>query len=294
MKKWLSLLFVTVLLFVLAACGGGEEQPTEEETEAPAEEETEESATENGELETLVVGASNVPHAEILEFATDLLEERGIELEIVTFNDYVLPNQALAEGEIDANYFQHIPYLEGQIEEHGYDFVNAGGVHIEPIGVYSQEYESLEELPNGAEILMSSSVADHGRILMMLEQEGLITLSDEVDGVEATVDDIVENPKNLQFSANIEPAMLPQAFQNGEGDAVLINSNYAIDHGLDPFTDAIAIEDGEDNPYVNIIAVRSEDENNEEIQTLLEVLRSEEVQTFIEETYNGAVVPVSE
>ncbi|SFE94432.1 MetQ/NlpA family ABC transporter substrate-binding protein [Alteribacillus iranensis] len=295
MKNWLQLLLVFALVLLLAACGG-QEDSAEENAENDNTEQTSETTDQEGASEentTLTVGASNVPHAEILEFATDLLAEEGIDLQIETFNDYVIPNQALSEEEIDANYFQHIPYLEGQIEEHGYDFVNAGGVHIEPIGVYSQEYGSLDELPDGAEVLMSSSVADHGRILMMLEEEGLITLDEEVDGVNATIEDIVENPKNLEFTANIEPAMLLQAYQNGEGDAVLINSNFAIDNGLDPQEDSITLESGEDNPYVNIIAVRSGDENNEEIQTLLEVLRSDEVKTFIEEEYEGAVLPVS-
>ncbi len=141
----------------LAACGGGgEESGSEEETT------------------TLTVGASNVPHAEILEFASDQLEEEGVDLQIETFNDYIVPNQALAEEEIDANYFQHVPYFESQIEENDYDFANAGAIHIEPMGVYSQDYDSLGELPEGAEVIMSSSVADHGRILSMLEDEGVL------------------------------------------------------------------------------------------------------------------------
>ncbi|WP_018921873.1 MetQ/NlpA family ABC transporter substrate-binding protein [Salsuginibacillus kocurii] len=278
MKKLALLATTGTAALVLAACGT----------------DGEESGGEGEETQTLTVGASNVPHAEILEYAEDALEEEGIELEIETFNDYVLPNEYLAEGELDANYFQHIPYLEDQIEEHGYEFEHAGGIHIEPIGVYSQEYDSLDELPDGAEIIMSDSVADHGRILTLLEEEGLITLAEGVD-VDATVDDIEENPRDLEFQANVEAAVLPTAYEQGEGDAVLINSNYAIDYDLNPMEDAIATESTElDNPHVNVIAVPAGDEDNEEIQTLVEVLRSEDVQDFIVEEYENAVVPVSE
>lgn len=243
------------------------------------------------ETSTLKVGASNVPHAEILEQVQPILEEQGIELEIETYQDYIFPNQDLESGEIDANYFQHIPYLESQIAEHGYEFENAGGIHIEPIGVYSQEYDSLDALPNDATILMSSSVADHGRILSMLEAEGLITLDASVEKTEAEVSDITENPKNLQFETDYEAALLVQMYEQGEGDAVLINSNYAIDAGINPQEDSIALENS-DSPYVNVIAVRSGDEDNEEVQALVEALKSQEIQDFILEEWGGSVVPV--
>ncbi|WP_088006515.1 MetQ/NlpA family ABC transporter substrate-binding protein [Indiicoccus explosivorum] len=240
---------------------------------------------------TLTVGASNVPHAVILEEAAPLLEEQGIDLEIETYQDYILPNKDLAAGTLDANYFQHVPYLESQIADFGYEFANAGGIHIEPIGVYSKEYDSLDELPEGATILMSNSVADHGRILAMLEKKGLIKLAEGVEKTEAEVSDIVENPKNLQFDADYEAALLVQMYEAGEGDAVLINSNYAIDAGLNPMEDAIALEDS-DSPYANIIAVQEGDEDNEDIQALVEVLKSDEIQEFILEEWQGAVVPV--
>ena len=241
----------------------------------------------------LVVGASNVPHAEILEKAKPILKEKGIDLEIVKFQDYVLPNKALADKDIDANYFQHIPYLESQKKEHGYDFVNAGGIHIEPIGIYSKKYKSLEELPDGATIIMSNSVADHGRILSLLETQGLIKLKDGIDKTKATLDDIVENPKNLKIEATDAPEMMVTYYENEEGDAVVINSNFAIDAGINPVKDSIAIE-GSESPYVNVIAVRSGDENREEIKKLVEVLRSKEIQDFILEEWGGSVVPVSE
>ncbi|RSD28327.1 MetQ/NlpA family ABC transporter substrate-binding protein [Mesobacillus subterraneus] len=277
MKKWLLALITLVLTAGLAACG------------------TSGDNTSGGEEESkkIVVGASNVPHAEILEEAKDLLKEKGYEMEIKTFNDYIVPNQALDSKELDANYFQHIPYLEAQMAEHGYKFEVAGGIHIEPIGVYSQEHTTLEDLPEGAHIIMSSSVADHGRILTMLEKEGLITLKEGVEKVKATIEDIAENPKNLKFDTEYEAALLPQIFNNGEGDAVLINSNYAIDAGLNPLKDSIAIEES-DSPYVNVIAVREGDKDKPAIKALVEVLHSKEIQDFILEKYEGAVVPVNE
>lgn len=267
MKKFLAGALLSVSALTLAACGGEEESSK------------------------LVVGASNVPHAEILEHAKPLLEEQGIELTIETYQDYVLPNQDLDSGELDANYFQHIPYFESQKEEFGYDFENAGGIHIEPIGLYSKKYGSIEELPEGATILMSNSVADHGRVLAMLEAQGLIKLAEGVDKTAAELTDIVENPKNLEFDANYEAALLVQLYENEEGDAVLINSNYALDAGLNPMEDSIAIEDSE-SPYVNIIAVKAGDEDKKEIKALVDVLHSKEIQDFIVEEWGGSVVPV--
>lgn len=277
MKKWLIVFITLALSITLAACG------------------TSDDKTEGGKEESkkIVVGASNVPHAEILEEAKPLLKEKGYELEIKTFNDYIVPNQALDSKELDANYFQHIPYLESQMAENNYKFEVAGGIHIEPIGVYSKKYKSLDDLPKGAHIIMSSSVADHGRILTMLEKEGLITLKEGVEKVKATTDDIAENPKKLKFDTEYEAALLPQIFNNGEGDAVLINSNYAIDAGLNPIKDSIAIEES-DSPYVNVIAVREGDKDKPAIKALVEVLHSKEIQDFILEKYKGAVVPVKE
>ncbi|MEI2468563.1 MetQ/NlpA family ABC transporter substrate-binding protein [Peribacillus frigoritolerans] len=275
MKKFLGFALILVLSITLAACGS-EKDKSGSDTDK--------------ESKKLVVGASNVPHAEILEEAKPLLKEKGIDLEIETFQDYVLPNKALNDKELDANYFQHIPYLEGQIKENGYDFVNAGGIHIEPIALYSQKYKSIDKLPEGATIIMSSSVADHGRALSLLEKNGLITLKEGIDKTTATTKDIVENKKNLKFDADYEAALLPKIYESGEGDAVLINSNYAIDAGLNPLEDSIAIEDSE-SPYVNVIAVNKGDENKEAIKALVEVLHSKKIQDFILKEYKGAVVP---
>lgn len=283
MKKILSAILLFTLALILVACGSedGDENGTNSDSNGDTE----------TEVKKLVVGASNTPHAVILEKVQPILKEQGVDLVIEEYTDFVLPNTDLADGEIDANYFQHIPYLESFTKDHGLDLVNAGGIHIEPIGVYSKKYASLEELPEGATILMSNSVADHGRVLAMLEGQGLITLADDIDKTKAEVKDIVENPNNIQFDANYEAALLPQLYNNDEGDAVLINSNYAIDAGLNPLEDSIAIEDS-DSPYVNIVAVRAGDEDKEEIKALIDVLQSKEIQDFILEEWGGSVVPV--
>lgn len=281
-KKFSFILVLTIALSVfLAACGTSDKGK---------------SGSDNGgekEDNKLVVGASNVPHAEILEEAKPLLEEEGIELEIVKYNDYVMPNKALHEKELDANYFQHIPYLELQLKDNEkYDFVNAGGIHIEPIGIYSKKHKSLDELPKGAKIILSNSVADQGRVLSILEAEGVLKLKEGINKTEATVKDIAENPKDFKFKTDIDPALLPQVFNNNEGDAVAINSNFAIDAQLNPLEDSIAIE-GSESPYVNIIAVNKGNENSKNIKKLIEILHSEKIQEFIKSEYKNAVVPVS-
>ncbi len=281
MKKFKGLALLSSAL-LLAACGNGGEESTEE----TAEETTEET-------QTLTVGASNVPHAEILEFVAPLLEEEGIELEIETYNDYVIPNLALSDGDLDANYFQHVPYFETQVEENDYDFVNAGGIHIEPLGAYSNDHEDLSELPEGATILTSNSVSDHGRVLGILVDAGLVEVDESVDLVDATFDDVTENELNLQFEYEYDAALLPTLYAENEGDVFFINSNFAVDHDISPIDDSIALESTA-SPYANIIAIRSEDEDDERIAKLVEILRSEETQDFILETWDGAVVPVDE
>ena len=169
--------------------------------------------------------------------------------------------------------------------------MNAGGVHIEPIGIYSKKYKSLDEIPEGGLIIMRDAVSDEGRILSIFQEHGLIKLKEGVSKTKATINDIVENPKKLVFQPNIEAALLPQVFNNGEGDAVVINANYALDAGLDPVNDPIVVESSKDNPYVNILTVRTGDEKREDIKALVEVLHSKEIQDFITDTYKGAVLP---
>ena len=282
-NKWIKGIVGLSAGVLLAACGNGQE--TKKDTDA---------AADTGEEETtLRIGASNVPHAEILEFVAPKLEEEGITLEIERYNDYVIPNVALEEGDIDANYFQHGPFFEDAVAENDYDFVNAGGIHIEPIAAYSNDHESLDDLQEGAKILVSSNAPDYGRVLAILEEADLITVADDVDLTTASFDDIEENPLDLQFEYEYDPALMPTLLENNEGDVVFINSNFAVDHDLNPLEDSIAIESSS-SPYANIIAVRSEDEDNPAIARLIEELRSEETQDFILETWEGSVVPVTE
>lgn len=281
-KKWIKGTIVLGAGLLLAACGNDQGEQTDTGTDADTAEET-----------TLRIGASNVPHAEILEFVAPKLEEEGITLEIERYNDYVIPNVALDEGDIDANYFQHVPFFEEAVIENDYDFVNAGGIHIEPIAAYSKRHDRLDDLQEGAKILVSSNAPDYGRVLAILEEADLITIADGVDLTTATFDDIEENPLDLQIEYEYDPALMPTLLENDEGDVVFINSNFAVDHELNPLEDSIAIEDTS-SPYANIIAVRAEDEENPAISRLIEELRSEETQDFILETWEGAVVPVAE
>ncbi|MFD2922708.1 MetQ/NlpA family ABC transporter substrate-binding protein [Halobacillus naozhouensis] len=274
MKKFSISVLALLFILVLSACGSSGEK----------------SSSEEGKTE-IKVGATSVPHAEILQQAKPILEEKGITLKIEEYQDYILPNKDLAEGRIDANYFQHIPYLKAQEAEHGYDFANLGGIHIEPMGIYSKDISSIDEIEEGTTVIMSRSVADHGRILSLLEREGLIKLDEGVDKVNATVDDIVENPKNLKFDTGVDAAILPKTYKREEGALVAINTNYAIQAGLNPSEDALILEDSE-SPYVNVVAAQSEDKDSKALQTLVDVLHSEEIQTFIKEEYDGAVVPV--
>ncbi|XQY91316.1 MetQ/NlpA family ABC transporter substrate-binding protein [Metabacillus sp. HB246100] len=283
MKKYLLSIVLTVFAILLVACGGGENEANQEN-----------NAGNEEEAKVLKVGATTVPHAEILEEAKPLLAEKGIDLEIEEFSDYPIINPALAEGDLDANYFQHVPYLDNAIKENGFELENVGSIHIEPFGIYSKEYKTLEELPEGAKIIMSNNVAEMGRVLALLQEKGLITLDSEVEKINATKDDIIENPKNLEIVDSVAPEMLASAFENNEGDAVIINGNYALAAGLNPAEDAVALEAGEDNPYANIIVVRSEDKDKEEIKTLVEVLKSQEIKEFINTKYPGSVLPVNE
>lgn len=279
-KQWIKGISLVGVGLLLAACGNEEATDTAENSN-----ETEET--------TIRVGASNIPHAEIIEHVAPTLEEEGITVEIERYNDYVIPNVALEEGDIDANYFQHEPFFEDAVAENNYDFVNAGSIHLEPIGAFSQRHENLEDLPENATILVSSNAPDYGRVLAILQDAGLLTVEEDVDLTTASFDDIAENPLNLQFEYEYDPALMPTLLEQDEGDVVFINSNFAVDHDLNPLEDAIAIEKSS-SPYGNVVAIRSEDEDNPAITRLIEVLKSEETQEFILDTWDGAVVPVTE
>ena len=235
---------------------------------------------------TLKVGATPVPHAEILEFVKPALEKKGVKLEITEFNDYVQPNLAVDAAELDANFFQHKPYLEVFVKDHGSDLVAVAGVHIEPMGLYSQKLKSIDDLKDGATIAIPNDPTNGGRALLLLAKKGLITLEDPTSVV-ATVLDITENKKNLHFQ-ELEAAQLPRAL--ADVDAAIINSNYAIPAKLNPLTDSLLSEDA-DSPYVNILVGNSESAKNPDIKVLVEELTSKATAKFILDTYKGAVVP---
>lgn len=275
----LSLAAAAAAALTLSACGAGDGGTDEE------------AGTENEDgIVELTVGASPVPHADILQFVDDeLAEEAGISLEIEEFEDYLIPNQALNDGDIDANYFQHEPWFNNEVEENGYDIVHFEGVHIEPFALYSNQYDDIADLPEGATIALNNDPSNQARGLVLLEEAGLITLSEDVDAESATFNDVDENPQNFEF-IEADASALTRTLDDVE--AAVINGNNALEAGLSPTEDGLLVEDGEDNPYANFLAVRSADEDNEAIQTLNDLLHSEEVREYIEETWqDGEVLP---
>ena len=234
----------------------------------------------------LKVGATPVPHAEILNVVKPILAKEGIELQIIEFTDYVRPNLALADRELDANFFQHIPYLETFSSERRLNLTWVAKVHIEPMGVYSHKVKDLKSLKNGAVIGIPNDPTNGGRALLLIEKAGLITLKPGV-GLTATIYDIADNPNKLRFQ-ELEAAQLPRALP--DLDAAVINTNFALEAKLDPLKDAIFIE-GSDSPYANVLAVRSADKNNADIAKLAKALQSSAVRDFIRTRYQGAVVP---
>lgn len=275
MKKVLAILAaMAVAVLALAGCGGSDQAADGGDKAA------------SGEVKVLKVGATAVPHAEILEQIKDDLKAENIDLQIVEFSDYVQPNLALNDGELDANYFQHAPYLENFIQEHPeLKLVNAAGIHIEPMGIYSHKIKGFNELQDGASVAIPNDPTNGGRALILLARAGLITLNDP-NNIAATVQDITDNPKQLKFE-ELEAAQVPRAID--DVDIAVINSNFAMQVGLNPMTDTLLIEDAS-SPYVNIVAVRQGDENRPEIQALIKALQSDKVKNFIQEKYNGAVV----
>lgn len=240
--------------------------------------------------ETLRVGASITPHSEILEQAKPILAKEGITLEIVQIEDVVTPNTGLVEGSLDANFFQHQPYLDDFNAENNTELVSAGSVHYEPFGIYAGKTGSLSELGDQAVVAVPNNTTNEARALLLLQQEGLIRLKDGVD-IKATIQDIVENEKNLTFK-EIAPEQLTKALP--DVDIAVINGNYAIEGGL-KVKDALAVESDQSvaaKTYANIVAVRKEDADKESIKKLLEVLQSKEIQKYIEDTYEGAVIPI--
>lgn len=276
MKKFLALALGLTLALGLAACGG---TPTEETTDTPAE-------TPAAEGTTLVVGASPTPHAEILKQVVPILAEQGITLEVKEYTDYNQPNVAVEDESDDANYFQHVPYMEQFNTEKGTHLVSVAEIHYEPMGIYAGKTTALADLPDGATIAIPNDTTNEGRALLLLQSEGLIEI-DEAAGLNATPKDITSNPKNLKFQ-ELEAAMLPHTID--EVDVSVINSNYALQAGFNPVEDALAIESAEGTPYPNALVVKEGRENDPAIQALAEALQSETIKTYINETYGGAVV----
>lgn len=236
--------------------------------------------------DTLSIAATPVPHAEILEFIQDDLKEQGITLDIKVFTDYVQPNQQVAEGQIDANFFQHRPYLESFNQEHGTDLVSVGLVHVEPFGAYSDKLDDIANLADGALVAIPNDPSNGARALLLLQEHGLIELEDPTN-ILATSRDISTNPKNLKFK-ELEAAALPRILP--DVDMALINTNYALEAGLNPVDDALFIE-GIESPYANLVAVTDANQDDARVATLIEVLQSPQVKEFILETYEGAIVP---
>ena len=236
----------------------------------------------------LKVGATPEPHAEILNLVKDDLAAEGIALEVIEFQDYVIPNEAVESGEIDANYFQHLPYLNSFNDERGYHLVNAGGIHVEPFAVYSSKIKDLKDLKKKAKIAIPNDPTNEGRALLLLQDAGLITLK-EGAGLQATPQDIADNPLKIKFK-EIEAASLPRVLK--DFDAAVINGNYAIQAGLSALKDGLFVE-GSSSPYVNVIAVKAGNENNDAIKALVKALQSDKVKEYIAKKYpNGDVVTV--
>lgn len=272
MKKLFIGIVSLLLAVVLTGCGGGS---TRDE-------------------KTLLVAATSKPHGDILEEAKGILkDDYDIDLEIKILDDYYIFNRSLNSGDVDANFFQHIPFFEEDVKNNDYDLVNAGGIHIEPFGFYSKQIKNVSELKENDVIVISNSIADHGRILAILDEAGVIELDDQVKVQDATIEDIKANPLKLEFK-EIKPEILTSAYENNEGAIVAINGNYAIDAGLNPTKDAVLIESAnEDNPYINIVACQKGHENDTKIKALVEVLQSDKIKDFITSTYSdGSVIPV--
>lgn len=234
----------------------------------------------------LTIGVSPVPHADIVNFVAPTLKNQGIEVKVVEFSDYVQPNLSLADKELDASFFQHKPYLDEFAESRGLKLESLVAVHIEPMGVYSKSVKKVEDLAEGAKIAIPNDPTNGGRALKVLETAGLIKLKADA-GILATPNDIVENPKKLSF-LEIEAAQLPRALDDVA--AAVINSNFALGANLNPTKDAIAIE-SKDSPYANIVAIRAGESNREDLQKLKAVLTSPEVKKFLEDKFQGSVVP---
>ncbi|MFD1705202.1 MetQ/NlpA family ABC transporter substrate-binding protein [Siminovitchia sediminis] len=274
MKKWLLACSLFLGLSVLAACGGNSDDSAENETKG---------LLSDGKL---TVGVTAGEHEEIMEQVKELAAKQDLEIEIKTFSDYPIVNEALEQGDLDLNVFQHEPYLNEQKEDRNYDIVNVGNTITTPMGIYSNKVQNLDDLEEGAKIGLPNDPTNGGRSLLLFEKAGLIKLKEGV-GVTPSLKDIEENPNNYEF-IELEAAQIPR--QLDELGAAAINSNYAIESGLVPTEDSIFIED-KDSPWVNIVAARAENKDDEAIDQFLSIYQSDDIKQFIEDTYQGSVVP---
>lgn len=279
-KKLLSLILALGLTLSLAACGS--DKTTEPSVSGGS------AGEPSGESVTLTVAASPTPHAEILNQVKDVLAEQGVNLVVKEYTDYPIQNTAVEDGEVDANYFQHTPYLENFNAEHGTHLVSVVPVHYEPMGVYAGKTASIDKLADGATIAIPNDATNEGRALLLLEAQGLIKLADS-SNLESTPRDIAENPKNLEF-LEVEAAMVPKSLD--DVDLAVINANYALQNDLDAVNDPIAIESADGTPYPNVLVVKEGSENSAAVQALAKALQSDAVRDYINETYSGAVVPL--
>ena len=298
MKKKIGVLVASLALaFGLVACGGQKAETkaeSEKQTEAASEKASEKAGetekAEAGETVKIKIGATPSPHAEILEAAKDALKKKGVEIEIVTYNDYVQPNLATDQGEIDANYFQHLPYLEEFNKEKNTKVVSVGKVHYEPFGIYAGQSKDLKELKDGAKIAVPNDTTNEARALLLLQDNGIIKLKDGA-GLTATKQDVVENPHNIELY-EVEAAQIPRSLDSV--DFACMNGNFALQANLKP-SDALVVEKADSEAaqtYANIVAVAEKNKNAEWAKTLVEVLQSKEIQDFINKKYDGGVVPI--
>lgn len=287
MKKILAILLVlTLAVSALTACG----KKDNDSNSTDVNKQNDNKDSNEVKLEKIVVGASVTPHTEILKVVEDRLEEEGYDLEIIEYSDYVQPNLALDAGDLDANYFQHQPYLDQFNEERGLNLVSVAIIHYEPFGIYPGKTKTIEALPDGAQIAVPNDATNEARALLLLEAQGLITLK-EGAGLTATKNDIAQNPKKLDI-IEIEAAQLARSLQ--DVDLAVINGNVAIQGGLKVATDAIAVEDKDSlaaETYGNVLVVKDGDQDKESIKALINALKSDEVKKYINDTYEGAVVP---
>lgn len=270
MKKWFQILtaLFTVILSIglLAGCGDSKNAGGDEN-------------------KVIKVGVTAGPHAEIMDEVKKLAEKQGLKIEVVEFNDYIQPNVALVQGDIDVNSFQHEPYLKNVIKDRGYDLVSLGKTVIFPMGIYSKKIKDVSQLADGATIAIPNDPTNGGRALLLLQQKGVIKLKDGA-GLTATAADIVDNPKHLKVK-ELDAAQIPRSLD--DVDLAAINTNYAVTAGLNPLKDAIVLENG-DSPYANIIAVRAKDKDNPAYQKLLKIYQSDEIKAFVKDHFKGSVI----